>query len=95
VPTSSVPICHAEIQLWWDQEDDWNAFRYDAAGSLQAQTSAAPYQAQIDMPVLDNLRRFAERYFNNPESSINAVHFEYGPSGRLQVVIALEIADFL
>ena len=45
------------------------------------------------MPVLDNLRRFAERYFNNPESLINAVHFENGPSGRLQVVILLEIAD--
>jgi hypothetical protein len=78
-----------------DQENDWYAPRYDAAGSLQAHTSAAPYQAQIDMPVLDNRRRFAERYFNNPESLINAVHFEYGPSGRLQVVIRLEIADIL
>jgi hypothetical protein len=47
------------------------------------------------MPVQDSLRRFAERYFNNPESLINAVHFEYGPSGRLQVVIMLEIADIL
>jgi hypothetical protein len=47
------------------------------------------------MPVPDNLRRFAERYFNNPESLINAVHFEYRPSGRLRVVIMLEIADIL
>jgi len=64
-------------------------------GFLQAHTSAAPNQAQFDMPVLDSLRRFAERYFNNPESIINAVQFEYGPSGRLQVVIMLEIADTL
>ena len=72
-----------------------HAPRYDAASSLQAHTGAAPYQAQIDVPVLDDLRRLAERYFNNPESLINAVHFEYGPSGRLQVIIMLEIADIL
>jgi len=47
------------------------------------------------MPVQDSLQRLAERYFNNPESLINAVHFEYGPSGRLQVVIMLEMADIL
>jgi hypothetical protein len=47
------------------------------------------------MPVLDSRRRFAEYYFNNPESLINAVHFEYGPSGQLQVIIMLEIVDTL
>ena len=47
------------------------------------------------MPVLDGLRRLAERYLNNPESLINAVRFEYGPSGRSQVVIMLELADIL
>jgi hypothetical protein len=62
---------------------------------LEANTSAAPNHAQLDMPVQDRLRRFIERYFNNPESLINAVHFDYGPSGRLQVVIMLEIADIL
>jgi hypothetical protein len=95
VPTSSAPICHAEIQLKWDQGNDWYSPRYDAAGSLQTHTSAAPYHARIDMPVLDGLRRLAERYFNNPESLVNAVYFEYGLSGRLQVAIMLEIADSL
>jgi hypothetical protein len=47
------------------------------------------------MPALDSLRRFSERYFNNPESLVNAVHFEYGPSGQLQVVIKLDVADIL
>jgi hypothetical protein len=64
-------------------------------GFLQANTSAAPNQAQLDMPVQDSLRRFAERYFNNTEPLISAVHFEYGPSGRPQVVIMLEITDIL
>ena len=47
------------------------------------------------MPALGSLRRFAEYYFNNPQSLINAVQFEYGPSGRLQVVIMLEIIDII
>lgn len=67
-------------------------------GSLQPHASAAPNQVQLellDMPVPDSLWRFAERYFNNPRSLVNAVHFEYSPSGRLQVVIMLDIADIL
>ena len=47
------------------------------------------------MSVLGGLRRLAEHYFSNPESLVNAVHFEYGPSGRPQVVIMLELTGTL
>ncbi|KAF8495753.1 hypothetical protein F5888DRAFT_1635432 [Russula emetica] len=95
VTNGQMMVRPVDQQAPWDQENEWYAPRYDAAGSLQAHTSAAPYQAQIDMPVQNSLRCFAERYFSNPESLINAVHFEHGPSGRLQVVIRLEITDIL
>ena len=35
------------------------------------------------------------RYVNSPESLINGVHLESGPSGRFQVVITVEIGDVL
>jgi hypothetical protein len=88
------PVCVHVLRLFSmlksrDQENvnDWNAPRYEAV--------VAPNQDRLDMPVLDSLRRLAERYFNNPESLVNAIHFKYGPSGRLQVVVVLEIADIL
>lgn len=76
-------------------ENDWYPLRYDAVRSLQPHATAAPNQVHLDMPVPNSLWRVAERYFNNPRSLVNAVHFEYSPLGRLQVVIMLDIADIL
>lgn len=47
------------------------------------------------MSVTERLRRLAERYVNDPESVVNGVHLESGPSGRFQVVITIEIGDIL
>jgi hypothetical protein len=63
---------------------------------LQVQTGAEPDQAQVlDIPASERLRRLAGRYVNNPESLVNGVHLESGPSGRFQVVITVEICDIL
>lgn len=63
---------------------------------FEVQASAAPDQAQLlDMSVPERLRRLAERYVNNPESLVNGVHLEPGPSGRFQVVITIDIGDIL
>jgi len=47
------------------------------------------------MPVTEGLRHLARRYVNNPESLVNAVRLEPGPSGRVQVMIMIEIAEVL
>ncbi len=65
-------------------------------GPLQIQTDAGPDQAQVlDIPVSEHLRRLAGRYINNPESLVNGVHLESGPTSRLQIVITIEIGDIL
>ena len=68
----------------------------DAVDPLQVQTGAEPEQAQVlDIPVSERLRRLAGRYVNNPESVVNGVYLESGPSGRFQVVITVQIGDIL
>ncbi|KAH9965012.1 hypothetical protein BC827DRAFT_1265706 [Russula dissimulans] len=69
----------------------------EAHGPLQAQTGTGLDKAQVlDMiPVSEGLRRLARRYVNNPESLVNAVQLEPAPSGRIQVVIMIEIAEIL
>ena len=49
----------------------------------------------VDMSVPERLRRLARRYVNNPESLVNGVHLEPGPSGRFQVVITIDITGIL
>lgn len=68
----------------------------EAVGPLQVQTGAEPDQAHVlDIPVSERLRRLAARYVNNPESLVNGVRLESGPSGRFQAVITVEIGDNL
>jgi len=68
----------------------------EAVDPLQVRAGAEPDQAQVlDIPVSERLRRLAGRYVNNPESLVNGVHLESGPSGRFQVVITVEIGDIL
>ena len=53
-------------------------------------------QAQVsDVSVTESLRRLARCYVNNPETHVNSVRLEPGPSGQYLVVIMLEIADIL
>ena len=67
----------------------------EAGGPVPIQNGAVPSsEAQaIDMPVPERLRRLARRYVDNPESLVNGVHLEPGPSGRFQVVITIDITD--
>lgn len=63
---------------------------------FEIQTVAAPDQAPVlDMSTPERLRRLAGRYVNDPESLVNGVYLESGPSGRFQVVITVEIGDVL
>ncbi|KAH9952721.1 hypothetical protein BC827DRAFT_1187008 [Russula dissimulans] len=49
----------------------------------------------LDISVREGLRRLAGRYVNNPESFVNTVRLELSPSGRLQVVIVIDIGNIL
>ncbi|KAN0109432.1 hypothetical protein V8E52_009307 [Russula decolorans] len=91
-----------QTQLWSvapqapDQENVGYALLPDAVDPLQVLTSAEPDQVQVlDIPVSERLRRLARRYVNDPESLVNGVYLESGPSGRFQVVITVEIGDIL
>ncbi|KAI0249229.1 hypothetical protein BJV78DRAFT_1284128 [Lactifluus subvellereus] len=43
----------------------------------------------------ENLRRLANRLLHHPDTQIDMVHMEPGPSNRFKVMISLEIADFM
>jgi len=91
-----IPVHLAEIQLQLNQENADYAPPHEAAGPLQVQSSAPRDQTQVfDMSVTDSLRHLAGRYVNNPQSLVNAIRLEPGPSGRFQVVIIVEIAGIL
>ena len=68
----------------------------EAVEPVPIQSSAVPNEARaIDISVPERLRRLARRYVNNPESLVNGVHLEPGPSGRFQVVITIDITDII
>ena len=54
-----------------------------------------PNEVVLDLSVFERLRRLAERVVNNPESLVNGVRLEPGPSGRYQVVISVQIGGIL
>ena len=87
----------ARVQPQWNQQENAGyAPLHEPLGPLQVQTNAALDEAQIlDISVTESLRRIASRYINNPESLVNGVRLEPGPSGRFHVVIILEIANIL
>jgi len=89
-------LCLAEHQLQQDQENIGYVPTPVAEGPIQIQTGAASDQAQVHvMSIPERLRRLAVRYVSDPESLVNGVHLESGPSGRFQVVITVEIGDVL
>ncbi len=57
--------------------------------------TTAPNEGAFDLSVPERLRRLAGRYVDNPDSTVNGVHLESGPSGRFQVVITIDIGDVL
>ena len=61
----------------------------------QVQMDMAPNEGALDLSAPERLRRLAERYVSNPDSTVNGVHLESGPYGRLQVVITIDIGDIL
>jgi hypothetical protein len=55
----------------------------------------APNEGALDMSAPERLRRLAGRYVGNPDSTVNGVYLEPGPSGRFQIVITIDIGDVL
>jgi hypothetical protein len=100
-PAGSQVLCSLYSSELWLQENQENAGfaplqEAEILSSFEIQTSAAPDQAEVlDMSVPERLRRLAGRYVNDPESFVNGVYLEPGPSGRFQVVITIEIGDVL
>jgi hypothetical protein len=69
---------------------------YQAALPLQTPANIVVDHSQVfDISATESLRRLARQYVNNPESLVNAVRLEQGPSGRFMAVIILEITDIL
>lgn len=68
---------------------------HEALDPLQVQMDMAPNEGALDMSAPERLRRLAGRCINDPDSTVNGVHLESGPSGRLQVVITIQISDVL
>jgi hypothetical protein len=96
VYTRPFPCILLEFNSNWNQENASYAPLPGVEGLPPAQTIAGLNQPQVlNAPVTESLRRLAARYVNNPESLVNAVHMELGPSGRCQVVITLEIDGIL
>jgi hypothetical protein len=85
----------AEPFLQQYQETAEYAPWHEAVDSLQVEMGTAPYEGGLDLSAPERLRRLAGRYVNDPESLINGVHLEPGPSGRFQIVITIEIGDIL
>ena len=53
-------------------------------------------QAQIlDTSIAENLRRLAGQYLNSPGAHVSTIRLEPGPSGQLQIVITLGMANIL
>ena len=51
-------------------------------------------QAQpMDAMTAENLKRLANQYLNNPDANVNTICLELGPSGDLQIVITLGMAN--
>lgn len=100
IPCSLGP---AELELQQDQENVNAGYTPlpEAVGPVPIQNlngAVSSNEAQaIDMSAPERLRRLARRYVNNPESLVSGVHLEptSGLSGRLQVVITIDITDML
>jgi hypothetical protein len=94
VPRSSVPRSWLN-PLQQYQENAGYAPLYEVVDPPQVQMGTAPNECALDLSAPERLRRLAGRYVSNPDSTVNGVHLESGPSGRFQVVITVDIGDVL
>ena len=85
----------AETSLQQYQENLGYALLHEVVDPPQVQMDMAPNEGALDMSVPERLRRLAGRYVSNPDSTVNGVHLEPGPSGRFQVIITIDIGDIL
>ncbi|KAI0261807.1 hypothetical protein BGY98DRAFT_39639 [Russula aff. rugulosa BPL654] len=76
-------------QAPWNQGNDQYAPRYEAVGFLQAHASAAPNQDQMTCRSWTVFGVLLNAISTTQSRSLTR-SFEYGPSGRPQVVIMLE-----
>ena len=68
---------------------------HDTYDSSQVRMDMASNEGDLNTSVPERLRGLAGRYINNPDSTVNGVYLESGPSGRFQVVITIDIGDVL
>jgi len=89
------PFVSQQTHCQRSREEAYYAHLQEAHAPLQVQTSAGLNHAQVldMMPVTECLRSLARRFVNNPGSLVNAIRLEPAPSGRIQVVITMEIAE--
>jgi hypothetical protein len=85
----------AEPSLQQYQENAGYTPLHEVVYPPQVQMGTAPNEDALDLSVPERLRRLAGRYVSNPDSTVNGVHLEPGPSGRFQVVITIDISDIL
>jgi hypothetical protein len=88
----------AEPSLQQYQENAGYAPLHEVVDPPQVQMGTAPNDSNegaLDLSVPERLRRLAGRYVSNPDSTVNGVHLEPGPSGRFQAVITIDIGDVL
>ena len=92
---SSCPSGLAEPFLHQYQENLGYAPLHEVVDPPQVQIDIAPNEGALDLSAPERLRRLAERYVSNLDSTVNGVHLESGPYGRFQVVITIDIGDIL
>ena len=85
----------AEPSLQQYQENPRYASPHETVDPPQVQMDMGPNEGALDMSVPERLRRLAGCYVNDPDSTVNGVHLECGPSGRFQVVVTIDIGDVL
>jgi hypothetical protein len=97
-PVCTQIICSsdlAEPSLQQYQENAGYEPLHEVVGVPQVQMGTVPSEGALDLSVPERLRRLAGHYVDNPDSTVNGVHLEPGPSGRFQVVITIDIGDIL
>jgi len=92
---------HSQLRLSPQENQGDDSFGYFPQGVVPGPTQAAlpdpsAHRAPaVGQPAAENLRRLANYYVNHSDSQVNVVRMEPGSAGRYQVVIVLEMADFL
>lgn len=92
-PQAPGPVCSPILGFMGMAEP--SPQQYQETAEYSRLMDIAPNEGALDMSVPERLRRLAERYVNNRDSTVNGVHLESGPSGRFQIVITIDIGDIL